>query len=203
MIMKLWRQLVSLPRHQLLTSIMILVLTTLVYSFVSQWVSDIWCGQKCRMIGPLSVVDLVFFCLLLLIVLLFTAWVRNAEQSSARNYVDENVNTLAGEIESLGEEFQRITAGHEYRLDDLRDWVIALRDSIESQSEMKLPGPQVRLRATIRAGVPTISARLTVTDPPGRMARLCLWFRRKVLWSWKWSRKWIWDMDYNDKSRDA
>ena len=201
MIMNLWRQLASLPRHQLLTSIIILVLTTLVYSFLAQWVSDVWCGQKCRMVGPFSVVDLAFFCLLLLIVLFFTAWVRNADRSSARYYVDENVSTLSREIESQGKEFRQITTDHGYKIDDLADWVIALRDSIEKQSEMKLPGPSVRLRATIGSGVPTMSARLTAIDPPGRMVRLRLWFRRKTLWSWKWTRKWVWDMDYDKVNR--
>ena len=154
------------------------------------------------MMGPFPIVDLAFFILLLLIVLLLTAWVRNVDRSKARNYVDKNVNTLSKKIESQEEELQRVISGHSYRIDDLRDWVIALRDSIEEQSEMKLPGPQVRLRAAIRTGVPTMSASLTVIDPPDRMVRLRLWLKRKALSSWSWTRKWVWDADYDKANRN-
>ena len=204
MVMLLWGKLTSLPRHQLVASVLTLILTTLVYVFLAEWVSDIWCGRNCRMLGPFTIIDLGFFCILVLTVLFLTAWVRNADRSNARDYVDQNVASLADRVESEGNELRQITTGHKNRINDLEDWVSNLRQALEEELGVKLPGRKVSDRAgsiSLEASISTVE--VNVRGSPYIFVRLRSWVRRRALRLWVLSRKcfWNWDDDQTNRRR--
>ena len=123
---------------------------------------------------------------------------KKVDRAGVEQRIDSAFSQLDNDINQLREDHQREIKGNQDRVRDLQDWVTALRESIEKQSEFKLPGPNVRIRGTIRAGVPTVSVGgLTVIDSPGSIVRLRLWVRRKARWSWRWVRKWVVDTNYD------
>lgn len=149
------------------------------------------------MIGPFSIVDLAFLSLLVLIVLLLTAWVRNADRSSAKDYVDQKVDSLTDRIELQGEEFRRITTGQEDRINDLREWLRNIDRAMREELGIDLSPPTVSLRLSARAGSPTASANLTVIPPANKIVRIRFWIKNQVLRLWKLAYKWVWDWDDN------
>ena len=117
--------------------------------------------------------------------------------SKVKKKLNENASELEGSINQLRQDHEKKISRDQNRFDDLHDWVNALRESIEAQSEMKLPVPAARIRGDITSGVPTMSGAPHTRPPEGRMARLRYW--RSLLWLRfrSWYRKYIDSKDNN------
>ena len=117
----------------------------------------------------------------------------SSKVSSAR--ADKKLNRMSSEVEDsinqLQEDHERKITGTQDRVGDLREWVIAIRESIEEQSEMKLPAPRARIRASISIGPLEATATVRLGTSSGWMVRLRTWVDCQAARFHRWFRKWI------------
>ena len=102
---------------------------------------------------------------------------------------DRVSSELTGNISQISEEHQRQLTDMQDRVGDLREWVRSIDRAMRHEFGVDLPPPTVSLRASIRAGAPTVSANATVSGPAGRRARLIRWVRRQARKLRRWARK--------------
>ena len=97
--------------------------------------------------------------------------------------VGRQVGEVRGQLDRLKQEHQNATADARSQLEDLEERV---RLALENMG-VDLRPKSVRVRAQAMSGVPTVSARLSVTGG-SRLARVRRWFRRSR--SWVWGKVW-------------
>ena len=109
--------------------------------------------------------------------------------------VEDEINRMSSEVEDsinqLQEDHERKITGTQDRVGDLREWVIAIRESIEEQSEMKLPAPRARIRASISICPLEATATVRLGISSGWMVRLRTWVDCQAVRFHRWFQKWV------------
>ena len=196
MIIFAWRQLEGISSRLLLVLSSTIVLTLLVPIPLASLVERVTCGKNCPTVFFFSIVDFIVVVIWFVTALVLMAWAANIAGSKTSEHVDLSVTPLADKIESQEDEFRRITTGHEDRLNSLETWVVDLRQALEEELGVKLPGRRHSVRAgSISHHWSTSIPEVTVGRSPHRMVRLRSWVKRQALRFWILTRKLVWDWD--------
>ena len=187
------RLLLSLSIPQRILTFFTLLLPLLIHTLAS-WVTAFTCGRNCLMVGPFSIIHWAIFAVWFLMAAILLSWVVSTERSDTKRHIDEKFEALSAKMELQEKEFRRITTGLQDRINDLQDWVSALRETMEEQLDIELPGRRISARADpISVHVSVSAAEGTVGRSPFLIVRLRSWVKRRVVRVWRLTRKLVWD----------
>ena len=131
------------------------------------------------------------------IAMLVIAWSTREDRTRVEATFTQISSELIDRIQLLGEEHKREIAGIQDRAGDLEEWVSKLRQAIEEELETKLPGRRHSVRlAPVSYEMSVSIGEVSIRPSPYILVRLRSWVKRRALRFWRWSRKWVWDLNY-------
>ena len=112
--------------------------------------------------------------------MLAVASMLKGDRSAEDQLVDRKLEALSSQTSRLSEEHQDLGADLRQQVSDLEETV---RATLKEELEIALPPRPTRLRATMRAGGPRMSATLTVVGG-SKLVRTRQWFRHAMRRLW-------------------
>ena len=169
MILRVLRLLASLSLRQYMVILITIILPAIFLPILAPSIPG----------GPV-VLPIVYFVWSVVAVLSVASMLKD-DRSKAAQSVDRKLENLSREVQLLKDEHLRRTAGLQDQVNEI-DRVV--RSGFEGLGVVLSPR-RSSLRANISAGVPRMSATLTV-DSPNRIVRFRRWVQRHALRFWRW-----------------